>query len=58
MIDDTDDTSMLQTPHVSLTADDERTSTLILPKRAPVLPGKLLSNLIKKIINENFEYLS
>ena len=49
MIDDTDDTSMLQTPHVSLTADDERTSTLILPKRAPVLPGKPLSNLIKNV---------
>ena len=31
--------SSLMTPHVSLTAEDEKTSTLILPNLAPIVPG-------------------
>ena len=31
--------SSLMTPHVSLTAEDEKTSTLILPNLADIVPG-------------------
>ena len=39
MIDEAIYKSSLMTPHVSLTAEDEKTSTLILPNLAPIVPG-------------------
>ena len=39
MIDEAIYQSSLMTPHVSLTAEDEKTSTLILPNLAPIVPG-------------------
>ena len=39
MIDEAIYKSSLMTPHVSLTAEDDKTSTLILPSLAPIVPG-------------------